>query len=145
MSRKVSWPIRSVIWSGPNTGTNARSVVWTIESSSCGSAAPMSTRWSISRSIANHTRFQRKPGISLWTRTARRSTSSQNRIVVSTVASLVVSPATTSTKMISCVCTGWTTMARSGWAMSAARRVIGKLDVELQKSTSGPTTASISR
>ena len=65
MSRKVSWPMRSVIWSGPNTGTKARSVVWTIESSSSGSTAPMSTRCSISRSIANHTRFQRKPGISL--------------------------------------------------------------------------------
>ena len=145
MSRKVSWPIRSVICSGPNTGTKARSVVWTIESSSRGSAAPVSTRWSISRSIANHTRFHRKPGISLCTRIARRPTSSQKPIVVVTTASLVFSPATTSTKMISCVCTGWRTRARSGWAIPAASRVIGKLDVALHRGTSGPITASMSR
>ncbi len=36
-------------------------------------------------------------------------------------------------------------MARSGWAMPAARRVIGKLEVALHSSTSGPMTASMSR
>jgi hypothetical protein len=40
---------------------------------------------------------------------------------------------------------GWTTMARSGCAMPAASRVIGKFEVELQSSASGPTAASMSR
>ena len=36
-------------------------------------------------------------------------------------------------------------MARSGWAMPAASRVIGKLEVELHSGTSAPIAASMSR
>jgi len=58
---------------------------------------------------------------------------------------LEVPDAAAADAFISCVCTGWTTMARSGWAMPAASRVIGKFEVELHSGTSAPIAASMSR
>jgi len=144
MSRSVSWPMKSVICSGPKQRDK-------------GAERGLDQRVQLDRIYGSdvhemqHLAQHRKPDpvpqapkdLLAHVR-GSQPTSSQKRIVVETVAPLVFSPATTSTKMISRVCTGWTTTARSGWAIPAASRVIGKLDVELHTSASAPIAASMS-